>query len=286
MNKLAYIVITLVFAIFPLYGCSEHSSAQTPGSNNANDTTGFRTEIDSLSNAITAMSTQIDSLENVVTKHEDAIKKQKESKAEKYFWWIVIGSTLALILSAIAFKIAAFDDPCDKHGKKLTDRIDDNEHRIAWLESGSPQQPQSSQQNLASLTERIYKLERQYADLKGKCMTNNNNKPSSNIVVENQKKPNTVKGYFNTPVADGYFSELKTVWEDRVKFEAEATDNKASFEPLNLNVLKSNDNMRLAIEFRGNTLNYTSYKTLEYGLAEKDSSGKWIIKQKTIVELI
>lgn len=284
MNKLAYIVITLAFAIFPLNGCSERSSAQTPGCNNVNDTTELRTEIDSLSNVITAINTKIDSLENVVTKHEDAIKKQKESKAEKYFWWIVIGIAGSIIISAISFKIASFDDPCDKHGKKLTDRIDDNERRIAWLESCSRQQPQPSQQNLASLVNRINKLEQLYADLKGKCMTSN--KPSSNIAVENQTKPNSVKGYFGNPIAGGYFSELKTVREDRVKFEAEATGDRASFKPLNINVLKSNDNMRLAIELRGNTSNYTSHTIRKEGLAEKDSSGKWIIKQKTIVELI
>lgn len=277
------IIVFLALSIVT-YGCSDSTRAQNAPTNKEilidNKISEVNSLIDSLRTELSSIKRSLEKQQSTIDKQKEEIKTLKEKKSEVSLIWIILVSTvLILILLSIYFYITLKDIQ-----KRLYRHRSDIEKIFYKME-----EYKSKSYILNSTTKPIknertenndkYKPSEEKPVVSTKEVTKEGTEPNKNI-------EETKEGYFGMLIGSSYFSELITSKNDNALFKAWVSDTDGEFTILSLDAIRSIDGIENAVYKEGVPIKEALYfKVIQKGKVKRNSKGNWDVVSPTKIKL-
>ncbi|MDE6028043.1 MAG: hypothetical protein K2G23_08235 [Muribaculaceae bacterium] len=315
-NRLNLLLMLFLAMGMALVGCrkeetSESNEAENPENTSQMVNEGAAVPVDSLrtdslgqtmalSDTVKNLKDNVYSLSTQLKEANAAIDKLSEQLEKKE---TISGvEMLAIGLGFLGLLAALFSIFwCVKLKDKSIHQADDLKKFRFRLAEIKPEKPAIRPSGSASvtpdndLTVRVSKIETSIRDLYSRVgNTQRSEKQPQQVVKQSPvKTTETVTAYFGNPSRgdkEGYFKKDLEYRDSDARFVAKIQDGKASFSPLidseaAKKTLLSSDQMKLAVEFTGCAPSDMQTMSVTPGIAVRQPGGRWVITQKSKVEL-
>ena len=307
------IMVVLIIGGMAMTGCEDSNATNNPESVTTNGQSESQTgekpldssEKKQVLDSINVLVSQIESLSksqeananNLVEVKKEISDLKGSSHLYDLISWVI--AAIALLVAIIALiRLSSIQKRANRHRKD----IGEIEQRVYSLEQKTntvPVRTKTTSSGLSnseytSLTSRIYKIERQLERMnQGSAYEPQNAVMSSPVTEIRRPSVNEQSGYFGLStqmsLTEAYFKRLSDIRESDSRFTVEVRNNRAEFRPLEgtqyLNDLKSNDSIKMALDFQGCAPSEaTQMKVILPGEAKKDGD-RWIITKKATIAL-
>lgn len=319
MKTLRNYIIIAVFIIggMAMSGCEESDASNSQQVVNTNehsnsqageksmDSKEKKDVLDSLNNVnnrVDELFAIIETQKSVIGKNQSNIDdiKKTSSISTLVSWTLAIISIILAILALI--KAKSSNARAGRHREeieKIKQSLMDLERNIAnSARTKNTSISTLSSRDYSDLSFRISKLERLYTQMQSSSTSTTEITGGRNYIPNQPNIPSQPQipiqhGYFGLPtqmsLTEAYFKRLSDVRDSDSRFTVEVRNDKAEFRPLEgtqyLNDLKSNDAIKMALEFEGCAPSEaTQMKVILPGVAQKDGD-RWIITKKATIGL-
>lgn len=311
--KTIIVVVTLLIGGVAFTGCedgnasnNQQSGATTPEQLNPQvgekplDSKEKKAVLDSINVLVTQIEALTEKQNTYANDLKDATKEISDLKGSSNLFdlisWVI--AAIALIVAIIALiKFNSIQRRADRHRQdigKLESRIISLEQKanVVPVRNKSTNSGFSSSE-YTTLASRIYKIERQLDKTSQGTVSEPQTIVPSNLTSDVRRTVNEQSGYFGLPtqmsLTEAYFKRLSDIRESDSRFTVEVRNDRAEFRPLEgtqyLNDLKSNDSIKMALDFQGCAPSEaTQMKVILPGEAKKDGD-RWIITKKATIAL-
>lgn len=299
--KLTTIVVTFLIGCITFSGCEKSSASEPPitsgvnrqtETDNSNNNLHESSDKEQILDSIKVINSRIEILESNQESQKiniDKLTKDVSDMKGTFHLLVLTSCVFAVILLIVAIIALVYNKAQGRHHK----HIDDSWKRLKDLEQKPTMVPRTSNSGLNNkeynlLSSRIEKLERQ---LEKMTMIPTHAPAPTNTDTGEQSHEQI--GYFNLPSqispTKAYFKRFYESRDSDSRFSVTIRDNKAEFRPLEgtpyLNEIKSNDTLRLALEFQGCALSEATQMEVSMPGEAKKEDGRWIIEKKASIIL-
>lgn len=302
----------LIIGGMAMTGCEDSNATNNPQTVTTNgqpesqagekplDSSEKKQVLDSINVLVSQIETLSKSQETNTNKLDEVTKEMSDLKGSSHLYdlisWVIAAITLLVALISL-MKLNSVQRRATRHRKD----IGELEHRINTLEQKTNTVPVRnktansglSNSEYTTLSSRIYKIERQLERMNQSPIQEPQHIVPSNPVSYEKHIVNNQSGYFGLPtqmsLTEAYFKRLSDIRESDSRFTVEVRNDRAEFRPLEgtqyLNDLKSNDSIKMALDFQGCAPSEaTQMKVILPGEAKKDGD-RWIITKKATIAL-
>ena len=274
---------------------NESSSTENAGWTSAKrELSSVKDTVFNLKEEMKQMQEEIVVLQNDVKQQSSKISEFKGSKADKYFWWMVVAIGFCCIKTVLSI-ILDFKDNSDE---ELREKVSDlesklknkNYHQYNQYNNVnkqtnidiSPLQTELSnlRSSISSIENRINHLEVKHREVE----TLSDSRVQ--IYTSRSKGINGQIVYFGN-VKGSLFNDVFDSCGDKAKFKAVIVGNEGTFEPIDLNRISSLDNIGNAVKYIGDVQLSTAkgFEIQERGKVHKQE-GIWLIDKPVVIQLI